>query len=121
MSASELYEEIKAKMGYLKKLDNLAQMLKGEGKYDEYKGVMDKRIAQNETITEWVRGIVKSRTEEICQMIRRKAWPAGAPFLPGAVTEASYPEVILALSLLHDNELKEFLSPECYARYKGMR
>lgn len=120
MSASKLYKEIKAKTGDLKKLDNQAQMLKRERRYDEYRDVIDKRMAQNEAITIWVRGIVKSRTSEICQLIRRKVWPAGVPFLSGAVTEASYPEVILALSLLHDNELKEFLPPECYARYKDM-
>ena len=120
MSVSELYKEIKAKMGDLKKLDNQVHMLKQEERYDEYREVMDKRIAQNEAITEWVRGIVKSRTDEICQMIRRKAWPAGAPFLPGAVTEASYPEVIQALGLLSDPELKRLLPPECYVRYKGV-
>lgn len=121
MSASKLYKEIKAKMGDLKKLDNQAQMLKREGKYDEFRKVTDQLIAQNEAVANWMRGIVQSRTDEICQMIRRKSWPAGLPFLYGAVTDASYPEAIQALGLLSDPELKRILPSECYVRYKGVR
>ena len=121
MSASKLYKEIKAKMGDLKKLDNQAQMLKREGKYDEFRKVTDQLIAQNEAVSNWMRGIVQSRTDEICQLIRRKSWPAGLPFLSGAVTEASYSEAIQALGLLSDPELKRLLPAECYVRYKGVR
>lgn len=121
MGASELYKEIKAKMGDLKKLEGQAHMLKQDKRYDEYNEVIDKRIAQKEAVTIWILGIVKTRSNEICQLIRGKERSADVPFLPGAVTEASYPDVILALSLLHDFELKVFLPPECYARYKYMQ
>ncbi len=121
MSATALYKDIKARTSQSKHLHSKAESLESEGKLDESRTTMGEAMAKDEEIREWMRGILSSRVIEVCQLVRNKNWPNGISRLPDAVTEASYPEVISALSLFSDLELEKYLSPDCMTRFRGIR
>ena len=65
MSTTALYREIRARMSTSRHLHSEAELLKADGKFEEFRGKMDQAMARDDEIRDWMKGILSSRVAEI--------------------------------------------------------
>lgn len=121
MSATSLYSEIKTRIKKSRQLKTSAQFAQNELRYEEFRNYLGQAELVDSENREWIRGVILGRTAELCSLLVSKKWPRGVPYISGARTEATYPEVIEILYLIPDYELATLLPDSCFSQFKRIR
>lgn len=120
MSASSILKEIKKKRRESHRLYSLANLSKVKGEIEQEKYYLGEAMEKDDVFRKWFRQTIMDHPDQVCALVREKTQSMSIPS-PLEVHEASYPEVIEALDMFAEYELRPHLPETCILAYKKMR